>query len=143
KADMSILVMSLCLAGSLALLFLAVYLLMTLSDLDCDYLNVREGCDRLNKWVWPEAAVAAAVPILLLLTLHWVLFLLSAPLPCYLIYRCLTLPKGQIGLFDPFEINNRNYIKRAMYFCTFKLVHYLLVFFVLLYSIIYYLVAGE
>ncbi|KPM06951.1 Cornichon-like protein [Sarcoptes scabiei] len=32
-----------------ALLFLSIYILITLSDLDCDYLNPMQCCDKLSK----------------------------------------------------------------------------------------------
>ncbi|XP_077138301.1 protein cornichon homolog 4-like [Ranitomeya variabilis] len=32
-----------------ALIFLAVYFIITLSDLECDYINARSCCSKLNK----------------------------------------------------------------------------------------------
>uniref|UniRef100_A0A8C2F4J1 Uncharacterized protein n=1 Tax=Cyprinus carpio TaxID=7962 RepID=A0A8C2F4J1_CYPCA len=32
-----------------ALIFLSVYFIITLSDLECDYINARSCCSKLNK----------------------------------------------------------------------------------------------
>lgn len=44
-------VFALALADNGLLLFLLVYHVITLSDLECDYLNALECCSKLNRWV--------------------------------------------------------------------------------------------
>ena len=44
----------------------------------------------LLQWVVPELVATAFIPIFLLLTLHWVVFLVTAPFAGYLIYRLHT-----------------------------------------------------
>lgn len=39
------------------------------------------------QWVLPEIVASAVIPILLLLTWHWFLFLLTCPLSAYLVHR--------------------------------------------------------
>jgi len=42
------LIFSLCLLLTGILIFILVYFLITLSDLECDYLNASECCGKLN-----------------------------------------------------------------------------------------------
>ena len=37
-----------------ALIFLWVYFIVTLSDLECEYIDASSCCSKLNKWVIPE-----------------------------------------------------------------------------------------
>ena len=98
-----------------------VFQIICLSDLECDYLNNRQGCKRLNQvepererervcvcvcvfhsiplpcppsstkpflqWVLPELVAACFIPIVLLLSLHWILFIFTCPVAGYLIHR--------------------------------------------------------
>ena len=41
------------------LLFISVYFMITLSDLESDYLNSRQCSDRLNLFTWPRLALLA------------------------------------------------------------------------------------
>ena len=41
----------------------------------------------LSQWVVPELVATAFIPLFLLLTWHWIVFLLTAPFAAYLIYR--------------------------------------------------------
>ena len=60
--------------------------LITLSDLECDYINVKECCVKLNRWVLPECIAYLFLIILFLFTKHWVLFLLHLPMIVYMVY---------------------------------------------------------
>ncbi|CAG2121645.1 unnamed protein product [Medioppia subpectinata] len=70
-----------------ALLFLTVYIVITLSDLECDYLNAHQCCNKLNKWVIPELISYAILVILLLFTNHWFLFVLNGPMLSWIGYK--------------------------------------------------------
>ncbi|XP_027727691.1 protein cornichon homolog 4 isoform X2 [Vombatus ursinus] len=70
-----------------ALIFLSVYFIITLSDLECDYINARSCCSKLNKWVVPELIGHTIVTILMLISLHWFIFLLNLPVATWNIYR--------------------------------------------------------
>nr|XP_035974789.1 protein cornichon homolog 4 isoform X2 [Halichoerus grypus] len=72
-----------------ALIFLSVYFIITLSDLECDYINARSCCSKLNKWVIPELIGHTIVTVLMLVSLHWFIFLLNLPVATWNIYRCL------------------------------------------------------
>ena len=46
------------------LLFISVYFMITLSDLESDYLNSRQCSDKLNLFTWPRLALLALHSIL-------------------------------------------------------------------------------
>ncbi|XP_049632578.1 protein cornichon homolog 4 isoform X2 [Suncus etruscus] len=69
------------------LIFLSVYFIITLSDLECDYINARSCCSKLNKWVIPELIGHTLVTVLMLISLHWFIFLLNMPVATWNIYR--------------------------------------------------------
>ncbi|XP_074087166.1 protein cornichon homolog 4-like isoform X2 [Macrotis lagotis] len=78
-----------------ALIFLSVYFIITLSDLECDYINARSCCSKLNKWVVPKLTGHTIVPILMLISLHWFIFLLNLPVATWNIYQFIMVPNTQ------------------------------------------------
>ncbi|XP_061631501.1 protein cornichon homolog 4 isoform X2 [Phyllopteryx taeniolatus] len=74
-----------------ALIFLAVYFIITLSDLECDYINARACCSKLNKWVIPEMVCQCLSTVLMLVSTHWFIFLLNLPVAAWDIYRLYTI----------------------------------------------------
>ncbi|XP_077998548.1 protein cornichon homolog 4-like [Glandiceps talaboti] len=121
---------------SAALLFLAVFFIITLSDLECDYLNATACCARLNTWVLPEIIAHSLVTCLLVMNQNWILFAVNIPLAAYQIYKFITVPSGNTGLYDPTEIHNRGQLKYYMKLSMVKLGFHLLFFFIYLYSMI-------
>uniref|UniRef100_A0A8D2KND5 Protein cornichon homolog 4 n=1 Tax=Urocitellus parryii TaxID=9999 RepID=A0A8D2KND5_UROPR len=81
-----------------ALIFLSVYFIITLSDLECDYINARSCCSKLNKWVIPELIGHTVVTVLMLVSLHWFIFLLNLPVATWNIYRFIMVPSGNMGV---------------------------------------------
>lgn len=110
--------------------------IITLSDLECDYINARSCCSKLNKWVVPEVIGHAVVTVLMLISLHWFIFLLNLPVATWNIYRYIMVPSGNMGVFDPTEIHNRGQLKSHMKEAMIKLGFHLLCFFMYLYSMI-------
>ncbi|KAI1240537.1 hypothetical protein IHE44_0008961 [Lamprotornis superbus] len=108
--------------------------IITLSDLECDYINARSCCSKLNKWVVPEVIGHAVVTVLMLISLHWFIFLLNLPVATWNIYRYIMVPSGNMGVFDPTEIHNRGQLKSHMKEAMIKLGFHLLCFFMYLYS---------
>ncbi|KAI8787827.1 protein cornichon 4 [Biomphalaria glabrata] len=125
-----------------ALLLLAVYFVITLSDLECDYLNARVCCDKLNYWTVLELLCHNVLSLLLLLCGHWLLFLIYSPLGLWLVYKYVKKPSGNIGVFDPTEIHNQKHLKTYMRESLVRLGFHLIFFFVYLYWMIYSLVQG-
>ncbi|XP_041353511.1 protein cornichon homolog 4-like [Gigantopelta aegis] len=126
-----------------ALLFLAVYFIITLSDLECDYLNATSCCEKLNWYMLPEIIAQDVMTVLLLLSGHWIIFLMYAPLGAWLTYKYVMKPSGNIGMFDPTEIHNRQQLKVYMKESLVRLGFHLLFFFIFLYWMIYSLVKGS
>ncbi|XP_052768863.1 protein cornichon homolog 4-like [Mya arenaria] len=125
------------------LLFLVVYFVITLSDLECDYLNARTCCEKLNFWVLPEIIPQAVLTVLLLITGHPFLFVLYGLCTAWIIYRYAKKPTGNIGLFDPTEIHNRQQLKSHMKENLCKMGFHLVFFFIYLYLMIYSLIKGD
>ncbi|TKC42492.1 hypothetical protein EI555_001510 [Monodon monoceros] len=107
--------------------------IITLSDLECDYINARSCCSKLNKWVIPELVGHTIVTVLMLISLHWFIFLLNLPVATWNIYRFVMVPSGNMGVFDPTEIHNRGQLKSHMKEAMIKLGFHLLCFFMYLY----------
>lgn len=57
--------------------------LMCLSDLEFDYVNPFEAASRINTLAIPEYALQGGLSVFLLLTGHWVMFLLNTPVIYY------------------------------------------------------------
>jgi len=132
-----------CLLDTGALLFLLVYYVITLSDLECDYLNAQQCCSNLNIWVIPRIVAHVLVSILLLFGSHFAVCLCTLPLTAWLIYEYITIPKGNLGNYDPTEIHNRGQLKKHMRDCMIGLGYYLIMFFVFLYCMILSMLAGD
>ena len=50
------------------------------SDLECDYINPIDLCNRLNMYIVPEAGIHAFLAALFLINGYWLSFLLNLPL---------------------------------------------------------------
>jgi len=94
------------------LLFISVYFMITLSDLESDYLNSRQCSDRLNLFTWPRLALLALHSILNLSSI-W-LFLFSLPSTLWLAYRSFKIPSGNSGLYDPTEVHTRSNLRASI-----------------------------
>ena len=92
-----LLMVSLLLTGFL--LFLSVYFMITLSDLESDYINSRQCSDRLNLWTLPRLLLLLLHSLLQLPSL-WLL-LPSLPPALWLLHRRLKMPSGQTPAQHP------------------------------------------
>ncbi|XP_022184517.2 protein cornichon homolog 4 [Nilaparvata lugens] len=54
----------------------------------------------------------------------------------WMIYEYVSVPQGNIGVYDPFQIYNRGQLKKHMRDCVIYLGWYLIAFFVYLYCLI-------
>jgi hypothetical protein len=61
-------------------LFLQVFFTIMYSDLECDYINPIDLCNRLNTYIIPEAAVHAFLTFLFLINGYWLPLILNLPL---------------------------------------------------------------
>ncbi|KAF7490427.1 Protein cornichon -like protein 4 [Sarcoptes scabiei] len=117
-----------------ALLFLSIYILITLSDLDCDYLNPMQCCDKLSKWIIPELIAHGTNICLILLTNRWFLLIINFFMISYLIYCFyISKPKTSISFYDPSEIHVRGNLKSHIKISFIRMVFHLVHFFIYLY----------
>jgi len=82
------------------LVLLAVYLLILLTDLESDYLNPVDLCNKMNMFILPEMGVHAFISLSLLLTGNYLSFLLNLPLLAYNISKII----GNKQFLDATEI---------------------------------------
>ncbi|XP_013172500.1 PREDICTED: protein cornichon homolog 4 [Papilio xuthus] len=137
------LLFSLSLVDCGAILFLLVYFIITLSDLECDYLNAQECCDKLNYWLLPKYIGHSFITFLLLLHGQVILFLLNLPMFIWLSFEYFTIPQGNLGAYDPAEIHNRGQLKKHMKDVMIYTGYYLIFFFIYLYCFILALLKGD
>ncbi|KAK2580691.1 hypothetical protein KPH14_007788 [Odynerus spinipes] len=126
-----------------AVLFLLVYFIITLSDLECDYLNAQQCCSKLNTWVIPKLVAHAFLVFLLLIHGQLMLTLVNLPMTLWLFYEFFGVPSGNMGVYDPTEIHNRGQLKRHTRDCMIYLGYYLIFFFIYLYCMIIALLKGD
>ncbi|MGH0125335.1 UNVERIFIED_CONTAM: hypothetical protein FKN15_041979 [Acipenser sinensis] len=86
-----------------------------------------------REWVVPELVGQAIATALMLVSLHWFVFLLNLPVAAWNMYRFIRVPLGNMGVFDPTEIHNRGQLKSHMKEAMIKLGFHLLCFFIYLY----------
>ncbi|XP_037052513.1 protein cornichon homolog 4 [Bradysia coprophila] len=139
--DILLFIIILILTGSL--LFLLVYFVILLTDVESDYLNANQCCNTLNFWVIPKVTMHTFVALMLLLTGHWWLLLCNLPPVIWQIREIYRMPRGNIGLYDPTEIHNRGMVKIHMRNCLIFMVFYLIMFFIYLYCMIHAMLEGD
>lgn len=110
--------------------------MITLSDVECDYLNAQQCCANLNFWVLPKVGTHAVFTFLLLCTGHWYLLLANVPVVAWQIRELYQLPIGNMGIYDPTEIHNRGMVKKHLKVCMIYLGFYLIMFFIYVYWLV-------
>lgn len=118
-------------------LFSEVYFSISFSDLECDYINPIELCNKLNRYIVPKAGVHATLSILFLLHGYWFVFLLNLPL---LAFNAEKIYK-QNHLLDATEIFRTLGKNKKESFI--KLAFFLFMFFFYLYRMIAALIADD
>ncbi|ORX72250.1 cornichon [Linderina pennispora] len=117
-------ILALILAG--ILLFGAVYFVIMLTDLECDYINPIDLANNLNTYVMPEMGTQFALFFVFLLIGEWISMLLNLPLVAWNVVKV---------------VNNRQFYDATEVGKTLsKVAFYLLCFFYYLYSMIMTLV---
>ncbi|KAK9449745.1 cornichon [Limtongia smithiae] len=118
-------------------LFLQVFFTIMYSDLECDYINVFDLCNRLNNYILPEAAIQAFLTFMFLINGYWLPLIINLPLVAYNINKVL----NNNHLLDATEIfRTLNEHKKESFI---KLGFHLLMFFFYLYSMIVALIREE
>jgi len=118
-------------------LFLQVFFTIMYSDLECDYINPIDLCNRLNTYIVPEAAVHAFLTFLFLINGYWIALLLNLPM---LAFNAKKIYDNQ-HLLDATEIFRKLNVHKKESFI--KLGFHLVMFFFYLYSMIVALIRDE
>ncbi|KAH9042451.1 cornichon [Lactarius pseudohatsudake] len=104
------------------LLFTMVFFIIMFSDLECDYINPIDLCNKLNQFVIPENSAHAFLTILFLLSGQWTAFLLNAPLLGFNVNKI----RNKNHMYDATEIfrtlsghKKESFIKLGFYLLSF------------------------
>ncbi|QRV84091.1 ER-derived vesicles protein ERV14 [Ceratobasidium sp. AG-Ba] len=111
------------------LLFTMVFFIIMFSDLECDYINPIDLCNKLNAFVLPEMGAHAFLTLLFLLSFQWIALLLNLPLVAFNVNNTPTTQQ---------RYSERSLSKKESFI---KLGFYLLSFFYYLYRMILALIS--
>ncbi|KAI9100427.1 cornichon [Phlyctochytrium arcticum] len=112
------------------LLFAMVFFIIMFSDLECDYINPIDLCNKLNQFVLPENFLHAFLWFMFLINGSWIALILNTPLLGWHIFRII----NNRHMFDATEIFRT--LPQHKKECFLKLGFYLLSFFYYLYRMI-------
>ncbi|RYP63116.1 hypothetical protein DL770_009456 [Monosporascus sp. CRB-9-2] len=118
-------------------LFLQVFFTIMYSDLECDYINPIDLCNRLNTYIIPEAAVHGFLTFLFLINGYWLALVLNLPLLVWNVKKIVE----NTHLLDATEIFRKLNVHKKESFI--KLGFHLVMFFFYLYSMIVALIRDE
>jgi len=116
------------------LLFAMVYFIIMFTDLESDYVNPIDLCNKLNRFVLPEMLGHAILPFMFLVSFDWLALIVNLPLLIFNIQKFLS-KKYTFDATDIFRTLS-NHKKEGFI----KLGFYLLCFFFYLYRMIVALV---
>ncbi|CAH7686585.1 cornichon [Phakopsora pachyrhizi] len=119
------------------LLFTAVFYIIMFSDLECDYLNPIDLCNKLNQFVLPEMGAHMFLVLLFILGFQLIATVINAPLIAWNVNKVVK----KNHMYDATEIFRT--LEKHKKESFFKLGFYLLTFFYYLYRMIHALVADE
>ncbi|KAG8037463.1 hypothetical protein G9C98_005673 [Cotesia typhae] len=94
-------------------------------------------------WIIPKIAAHSFLDFLMLIHGQWLLALVNLPMTMWLCYEYFTIPRGNLGVFDPTEIHNRGQLKKHNRDCMIYLGYNLIFFFIYLYCLIIALLRGD
>eukprot|EP00884_Botryococcus_braunii_P003011 jgi/Botrbrau1/12710/Bobra.67_1s0073.1 len=112
------------------LLGFTMYGLITISDLEQDYLNPHDAADALNPWVAPEVAVQAVLGTILLIAQKWLFGPVHAAVAAFSMRRYL---RGE-ATSEPTDI--WDFAKKDKYIRMYKLIFYLVSFVYIIYRMV-------
>jgi len=122
---------------SAGLLFTAVFFIIMFSDLECDYLNPIDLCNRLNQFVLPEIIAHSLLTISYLLGFQFIALVVNLPLLAWNVRKII----NNNQMYDATEIFRTLSAHKKE--CFFKLGFYLAFFFYALYRMILALVQDD
>jgi len=123
--------------------FLSSWILMTLSDLESDYINSRECCDKLNFWTIPRLFGLLFLCVLPCSGPSWIPPFLALPFMFWYFRRFWKIPQGNSGLYEPTEIRLRHLLRHSIRETIVYQVFHSVAFFGLLFSLVSRLAYGQ
>ncbi|KAH7331065.1 hypothetical protein KP509_20G013900 [Ceratopteris richardii] len=114
-----------------AALGFVIYQLMCLSDLELDYINPFDSASSINKFVLPEFIIQGSLAGLYLLTGHWIMVLINAPMTYYNVNLFLKR-QHLVDVTEIFNVLGKEKKHRLI-----KLGFYVLMFFIVIYRLVY------
>ncbi|RIB12790.1 cornichon [Gigaspora rosea] len=110
-----------------ALLFMMVFFTIMFSDLECDYINPIDLCNKLNQFVLPEMLAHAFLGFAFFINGSWIAFAINAPLVAFNVQKI----SNNRHMYDATEIFRT--LGQHKKECFIKLGFYLICFFYYLY----------
>lgn len=134
--------LSLALFHDLIAIVIIAYSVLTLYDLESDYVNARSAAEKLNRCVPILAYLHLAIAVLVITSGRVLAAVLVAGVLARIVYRIATAPTGNLGLvFDPTEIRVRHVLRRNLEeFLAYGGVH-VITFFLIMNSLVHDLTA--
>ena len=96
------------------LFFLTAFIVMTLSDLESDYINTRDCCEKLNPWTKPRLCGLILLCVLPGSGPTWIPAFVALPFMIWYFRRLYLVPKGNSGIYEPTEIRLRPFLRQSM-----------------------------
>ncbi len=124
------------------LLFLTIYILMTLSDLESDYINSRDCCDKLNFWTRPRLFGLVLACFLPASGPQWLPAILVVPFAAWFGFRVHKIPQGNSGYYEPTEIRQRQLLRKSIRETVLYGIFHTIAFFTLLFLLVSRLAYG-
>jgi len=118
-------------------LFMQVFFTIMYSDLECDYINPIDLCNKLNMYIVPEMGVHCFLTLLFLMNGYWLALFLNIPLVAWNVNKVLN-GQHMLDATEIFRTLNRH--KKESFI---KLGFHLIMFFFYLYAMIVALIADE
>jgi hypothetical protein len=96
------------------LLFTMVFFTIMFSDLECDYINPIDLCNKLNQFVLPEMMVHTLLTVIFLLSGNWIALGLNLPLTAWNIHK-ITQKRHMYDATDIFRTLSKHKTESFIY----------------------------
>jgi len=107
---------------SAGLLFTSVFYVIMYSDLEVDYINPIDLCNKLNQFMLPENGAHIFLAVLFLLSGQWIAFLFNLPLAAFNVNKIVKNDRmlDATEIFRTLDVHKReSFIKLAFYVTSF------------------------
>ena len=108
-------------------LILFVSPLLTLLLIELTLMIVAFSLFFNSQLVVPEILAFGLLVLIHIVTLNWILVATNFPMLMYIAYKYYSVPRGNIGMFDPAEIYNkdkmRSYLRQYLVKIVFHVLH--------------------